>query len=293
MKSAPEQPSFRRAVTPWGSFAWGYSDVGADIFVGLGLVLGAAAGASNIAFLFAGLVYVCVGLAYTELAAAYPVAGGGQYFVLRGLGDIFGFIAGWAVLLDFTIDIVLFAWSCIDYLSKLLPFLAFTVHPWTHFAVVFLVIAGLAILNVIGVRESSAFNEVVSGARRRQRNGDPLLRFPLRVPAGDSAPYDEPQLADDVQPDERHVARHHLVRRSGIDLAGRSGNAASGVGDSADVDQLDPHHSDLRALLFESGARDAALDADPASTRTGTRKLFGSIWATRKTTARPSACWPR
>jgi len=162
-KSPTDQPSLRRALTPWGSFAWGYSDVGADIFVGLGLVLGAAAGASNVAFLFAGLVYVCVGLAYTELAATYPVAGGGQYFVLRGLGDIFGFIAGWAVLLDFTIDIVLFAWSCIDYLSKLMPVLAFTVHPWTHFCVVFVVIGGLATLNMIGVRESSAFNEIVSG----------------------------------------------------------------------------------------------------------------------------------
>ena len=43
------KPTLRRAVTPWGSFSWGYSDVGADIFVGLGLVLGAAAGASNVA----------------------------------------------------------------------------------------------------------------------------------------------------------------------------------------------------------------------------------------------------
>ena len=110
--STSSQPTLRRAVTPWGSFSWGYSDVGADIFVGLGLVLGAAGGGSNIAFLFAGVVYVCIGLAYTELAATYPVAGGGQYFVMRGLGDIFGFIAGWAVLLDFTIDITLFAWSC-------------------------------------------------------------------------------------------------------------------------------------------------------------------------------------
>ncbi|MBD5655248.1 MAG: APC family permease [Candidatus Eremiobacteraeota bacterium] len=160
---APEEPSLRRSVTPWGSFSWGYSDVGADIFVGLGLVLGAAAGASNVAFLFAGIVYVCIGLAYTELAAAYPVAGGGQYFVFRGLGDIFGFIAGWAVLLDFTIDIVLFAWSCIDYLSKLVPILSFTAHPWVHFLVVFGVIAGLAGLNILGVRESSAFNELVSG----------------------------------------------------------------------------------------------------------------------------------
>ncbi|HEV3156464.1 MAG TPA: APC family permease [Candidatus Baltobacteraceae bacterium] len=157
-----QEPSLRRSVTPWGSFSWGYSDVGADIFVGLGLVLGAAAGASNIAFLFAGMVYVCIGLAYTELAATYPVAGGGQYFVYRGLGDIFGFIAGWAVLLDFTIDITLFAWSAIDYLSQLVPILGFTTHPAVHFSVVLAVIVGLSMLNIVGVRESSAFNELVS-----------------------------------------------------------------------------------------------------------------------------------
>jgi APA family basic amino acid/polyamine antiporter len=158
----PAKPTLRRSVTPWGSFSWGYSDVGADIFVGLGLVLGAAGGGSSIAFLFAGIVYVCIGLAYTELASTYPVAGGGQYFVMRGLGDIFGFIAGWAVLLDFTIDITLFAWSCVDYLGQLVPFLALTQHPWIHFLVAFGLIAGLCTLNVIGVRESTTFNGIVS-----------------------------------------------------------------------------------------------------------------------------------
>jgi APA family basic amino acid/polyamine antiporter len=128
------------------------------------LVIGVAGGASNVAFLFAGLVYVCVGLAYTELAAAYPVAGGGQYFVMRGLGDFLGFIAGWAVLLDFTIDITLFAWGCVGYLSHLpaLGFLDATSHPIVHFWVIFALIAGLAFLNVIGVRESTAFNGFVS-----------------------------------------------------------------------------------------------------------------------------------
>ena len=127
------------------------------------LSLGAAAGASNVAFLFAGLVYVCIGLAYTELAATYPVAGGGQYFVFRGLGALLGFIAGWAVLLDFTIDIVLFAWSCVDYLAKLVPVLGYTAHPVAHFSSTLALIAALAVLNIIGVRESTAFNEVVSG----------------------------------------------------------------------------------------------------------------------------------
>jgi basic amino acid/polyamine antiporter, APA family len=156
------KPELRRSVTPWGAFSWGYSDVGADIFVGLGLVLGAAAGASNVAFLFAGIVYVCVGLAYTELASTYPVAGGGQYFVTRGLGDIFGFIAGWAVLLDFTIDIALFAWCCVEYLSELLPSVGATNHPWTHFIVVVALIVGLCALNIVGIRESTAFSGFVS-----------------------------------------------------------------------------------------------------------------------------------
>ena len=40
-KPQAAEVSLRRSVTPWGSFSWGYSDVGADIFVGLGLVLGA------------------------------------------------------------------------------------------------------------------------------------------------------------------------------------------------------------------------------------------------------------
>ncbi len=161
-KTSGAKPELRRTVTPWGSFSWGYSDVGADIFVGLGLVLAWAAGASNVAFLFAGVVYVCIGLAYTELAATYPVAGGGQYFVMRGLGDIFGFIAGWAVLLDFTIDVTLFAWSSVDYTSQLLPALVNSTHPWLHFLVVLGLVVALCLLNVVGVRESTAFNGVVS-----------------------------------------------------------------------------------------------------------------------------------
>jgi basic amino acid/polyamine antiporter, APA family len=160
-RSGPK-PELRRSITPWGSFAWGYSDVGADIFVGLGLVLAWAAGASNVAFLFAGIVYVCIGLAYTELASTYPVAGGGQYFVMRGLGDIFGFIAGWAVLLDFTIDVTLFAWSSVDYTSQLVPALVNSIHPWLHFLVVLALVLGLCLLNVLGLRGSTAFQGFVS-----------------------------------------------------------------------------------------------------------------------------------
>ncbi len=149
----------RRAVGTWGSYTWGYADVGADVYVALGLVVAAAAGLSNVAFLFAGLVYVCVGLAYTELASMYPLAGGGQLFVLRGLGDFWGFVAGWAVLLDFTIDIALFAYFSAGYFDHFFPQLS--QPPWIIWEAIGLVLL-LLTLNVIGVRESSRLNEVVA-----------------------------------------------------------------------------------------------------------------------------------
>src|ERR1700694_3520788 len=93
---------------------WGYADVGADIYVALGF--------TPLAFLAAGLVYAMVGLCYAELASAYPVAGGGQYFALRGLGDLWGFVAGSALLLDYTIDVALFTVIAFGYFNFFLPF---------------------------------------------------------------------------------------------------------------------------------------------------------------------------
>lgn len=155
----PEQ-KLRRAVGTWGSYTWGYADVGADIYVALGLVVAAAQGLSNVAFLVAGLIYVTVGLAYTELSAMYPLAGGGQLFVLRGLGDIWGFAAGWAVLLDFTIDIALFALFSAGYFDHFFPNLSRP--PWIILQAAGLVLL-LLVLNILGVRESSRLNEIAAG----------------------------------------------------------------------------------------------------------------------------------
>src|SRR5215471_3156744 len=167
-----ESHGLRRAVGVWGSYTWGYADVGADVYVALGIVMAAAQGATNVAFLFAGLVYVMVGLAYTELAAAYPMAGGGQFYVLRGLGDLLGFVAGWAVLLDFTIDIALFALASAGYLNFFFPVLSqhvdinlFGLHlsgvqPILILETTILVVS-LTTLNILGVRESTRFNEIL------------------------------------------------------------------------------------------------------------------------------------
>ncbi|TDA69909.1 MAG: APC family permease [Clostridia bacterium] len=172
--SAAEKLELRRDVTVWGSFMWGYADVGADIYAALGLVMAAAQGATHLAFALAGLVYIMIGLAYTELAATYPVAGGGQYFTLRGLGDFWGFIAGAALLLDYTIDIALFATASAGYVNFFLPVLfgvdvsqlAVSLGPLHHVNLFWmgeslLLVLFLIWLNIRGIRESSLFNEIL------------------------------------------------------------------------------------------------------------------------------------
>lgn len=155
----------RRDVSVWGSYMWGYADVGADIYVALGIVALAAIGFTPLAFLAAGLVYAMVGLCYAELASSYPIAGGGQYFALRGLGDLWGFVAGSALLLDYTIDIALFTVIAFGYFNFFLPFandLTVQAGPTTvHWFWLLETLAGILVLiwmNVRGIKVSSAFN---------------------------------------------------------------------------------------------------------------------------------------
>ena len=163
------EPHLRRDVSVWGSFMWGFADVGADIYAALGIVIAATMGAAPLAFAVAGLVYIMIGLAYTELASTYPMAGGGQYFVSRGLGDVAGFIAGSALLLDYTVDIALFAVFSAGYLNFFFPAIRdfkMTLGPfvginplWAGESLVLIVV--LTWLNVRGVRESSLLNEII------------------------------------------------------------------------------------------------------------------------------------
>src|SRR5437879_3741695 len=164
----------RRDVTVWGSYMWGYAAVGADIYTALGIITLAALGLAPLAFLAAGLVFALVGLCYAELASSYPLAGGGQYFTLRGLGDFSGLIAGAALVLDYTIDISLFTVVAFGYFNYFLPWISFGHHVGDftlhlgpiHLAWLWLVesVAGIVLLiwlNVRGIKVSTNFNEIV------------------------------------------------------------------------------------------------------------------------------------
>ncbi len=159
-----EERELKRAIGSWGSFAIGYADVGADIYIALGLIAAYAATASPIALGIAGVTYICTGLCYAELSTAYPVAGGGQYYSQKAFGDLHGFVAGWGLMLDYTIDIALFALATVGYIGFVLKTLGnngvLFISPYYALTAVALIVM-LVALNLVGITYSSKFNEII------------------------------------------------------------------------------------------------------------------------------------
>ncbi len=160
-----EQPAeLKRAVGTWGSFCMGYADVGADVYIALGLVALYASSAAPLALALAAITYVATGLCYAELATEYPVAGGAQLFAQKALGKTHGFVAGWGLMLDYTIDMALFSLASIGYLGTLVKILqgnSFLLSaPYFGIASVILILT-LVALNIVGIRYSSKLNEIL------------------------------------------------------------------------------------------------------------------------------------
>lgn len=133
-------------------FAIGFGDVGSSIYYALGVTTLYALGATPLALLFAGLVFYCTVLTYSELSAAMPEAGGSCSFARHAFNDLTSFIAGWALLLDYIVTIAISAYSIGPYLNSVLPGVVATLGnvPFT-----LITLAALLGLNIIGIKEST------------------------------------------------------------------------------------------------------------------------------------------
>src|SRR5665647_822627 len=89
-------PSLAIAGTVFGNIA-------SAAFLALGVTAGSALGATPFVFVAAGIVLLVTVLTYIEGIAAYPQAGGAAGFARLAFNDLVGFIAAWALLLDYMI----------------------------------------------------------------------------------------------------------------------------------------------------------------------------------------------
>jgi APA family basic amino acid/polyamine antiporter len=98
-------------------FAIVYTAVASSIYFSLGVVADHALGLTPLVFLVAGLFFALAAMTYVEGAALHPERAGSTVFARYGFNELVSFIAGWAILLDYTILIAVTSFSATNYLA--------------------------------------------------------------------------------------------------------------------------------------------------------------------------------
>jgi APA family basic amino acid/polyamine antiporter len=137
-------------------YSIGYGNVGSSIYYALGITAVYALGATPIALMGAGIFFVFTAATYAEGAALFPEAGGSSSFARRGFNELWSFIAGWALMLDYMVTMAISAVTVPFYLAYFFPLLKESNVASTLVGMG--VMAFLMVLNIVGVRETSRFN---------------------------------------------------------------------------------------------------------------------------------------
>jgi len=119
--------------------------IGAGLFVGSGVVIGAAGPAAVISFALTGLLVVLVMRMLGEMAVAYPAVGGFYEYNRLALGELAGFLTGWMYWYFWVIVVALEAVAGAKVLGTWWPSLA----PWQY---TLGLVSVFTIVNLLSVR---------------------------------------------------------------------------------------------------------------------------------------------
>src|SRR3954454_7157620 len=112
----------RRVLGPWHLTAMGIGAViGAGIFVATGAAAKNVAGpALMLSYVVSGFICLFAALAYAEDAAMPPVAGSAYTYAYTTLGEIFAWIIGWDLILEYAVGAATVANGWSGYFQELL-----------------------------------------------------------------------------------------------------------------------------------------------------------------------------
>ncbi|HEY0782377.1 MAG TPA: amino acid permease [Thermoanaerobaculia bacterium] len=170
----------RRVLGPWQLTGIGVgSIIGAGIFVTTGAIARQTAGpALLVSYIVAGTAAVFAALCYAEFASMVPVAGSAYTYAYATLGEIFAWVIGWDLVLEYAVGAALVANGWSGYLRSVLASFGITLPHAISGPVVqydpglgkllttgslvnlpaVLIVVCLVALLVRGIRESARFN---------------------------------------------------------------------------------------------------------------------------------------
>ncbi|MBI3756781.1 MAG: amino acid permease [Deltaproteobacteria bacterium] len=181
-REAEHGEGLRRAL---GSFELMSLGVGAIIGAGIFVLTGHAAAqhagpAIVLSFILSGIACAFAGLCYAEMAAMIPVAGSAYTYAYATLGELFAWIIGWDLILEYLFGAVTVAIGWSGYVVSFLrdfgivfppalsaaPGKAVQLADGSHITAIFnlpaaLIIFAVTALLIIGVKESAYVNNII------------------------------------------------------------------------------------------------------------------------------------
>ena len=134
----------------------GLTAVGASIYFSLGVVAGHALGLTPVAFLLAGVFFVLTMMTYVEGGVLHQERGGASSLTRYAFNELWSFIAGWAILLDYLLVPTLLYVFAASSMAGIFP----DVPQWI-WAVSFVIIN--TVINVLGIGSIKLANRVMLG----------------------------------------------------------------------------------------------------------------------------------
>ncbi|HEV7509937.1 MAG TPA: amino acid permease [Thermoanaerobaculia bacterium] len=160
--------------------------IGAGIFVSTGAVARQTAGpALTLSYVVAGLVCVFAALCYAEFASMVPVAGSAYTYAYATLGELFAWIIGWDLLLEYAVSSATVATGWSGYFQSVLDVFGWKIPRVLAMPVVnynpelgrlvatgsiinlpaLLIVVLITAILVVGIKESASFNTVLVGIK--------------------------------------------------------------------------------------------------------------------------------
>ena len=179
---AQTDTSLKRVLGPWNLVFLGIGAIiGTGIFVLTGTVAAQNAGPAVVmSFVLAGTASIFAALCYSEFASTVPMAGSAYTYGYATLGELFAWIIGWDLILEYALGAVTVAIGWSGYVVSFLKDIGVdfpahlsaargtivTLADGSTVTAVFnlpavIIIALVTALLVVGIRESASFNNII------------------------------------------------------------------------------------------------------------------------------------
>jgi APA family basic amino acid/polyamine antiporter len=171
--------ALRRSLSAWDLTLLGIGAIiGTGIFVLTGTAAANQAGpAIMMSYLIAGMACGFAALCYAEFASMIPIAGSAYTYAYATMGELFAWIIGWDLILEYAVGSMTVAIGWSGYMQKLLEGAGIALPVWMTAAPsanapgalinlpAVIIVLCIMYLLVVGIRESARFNAIMVGVK--------------------------------------------------------------------------------------------------------------------------------